>query len=425
VLFDKIIIFVKIDLNSILTKFLKKNFNQELNMILKNKISDLFAVLILILLVGFAVSCGSLTWESQFDLSENLTGKELGTVLIAPPEIALTFARSKDSLILVKEYSDDKLYGINLSELKLGNDPITLFQDNGYQFIVLLWQEPVNIIVDVTELQIPINLQSYHIAVGNNFPEHSDEVGVEDGTPFLFPKIVSPTGPISELSNEGALLDYEVEIALVTLEASDARVIPPEYLGLIAVNDFTDRKLLLENVNPYDVESGRGFTTAKSQPGYLPVGNLFVIPKNYRNFSENLELKLYINKELRQKSKFNEAIWDIDSIYDQIRIQSDRTWMHEGREVSLFNNPQEKIIPERTMILSGTPSGVVFNSVTGNQKFRGFFQWLFFGWDKSIPEHSINNYISDAQEAGIYLQENDIVSIHIENLGVSITTIKK
>jgi 2,4-diketo-3-deoxy-L-fuconate hydrolase len=142
-------------------------------------------------------------------------------------------------------------------------------------------------------------------------------------------------------------------------------------------------------------------------------------------FSENLELKLYVNKELRQKSKFNEAIWDIDSIYDQIRIQSDRTWMHEGRELSLFNDPQEKIIPERTLILSGTPSGVVFNSVTDNQKFRGFFQWLFFGWDKSIPEHSINNYISDAQEAGIYLQENDKVSIHIENLGVLITSIKE
>jgi hypothetical protein len=175
-------------------------------MILKNKISDLVAVLILILLIGFVFSCESLTWESQFDSSENLTEQELGTVLIAPPEVALTFARSKDSLILVKEYSDDKLYGINLSELNLGNDPITLFQDKGYQFIELLWQEPINIIVDVTELQIPINLQSYHIAVGNNFPEHIDEVGVEGGTPFLFPKVVSPTGPISDLSNEGALL---------------------------------------------------------------------------------------------------------------------------------------------------------------------------------------------------------------------------
>jgi 2,4-diketo-3-deoxy-L-fuconate hydrolase len=172
---------------------------------------------------------------------------------------------------------------------------------------------------------------------------------------------------------------------LVTLETSDTNLIPPEYLGLIAINDFTDRKLLLENVNPDDVESGRGFTTAKSQAGYLPVGNLFVIPKNYRNFSENLELKLYVNKELRQKSKFNEAIWDIDSIYDQIRIQSDRTWMHEGRELSLFNDPQEKIIPERTLILSGTPSGVVFNSVTDNQKFRGFFNGCFLAGTNPYP----------------------------------------
>ena len=59
----------------------------------------------------------------------------------------------------------------------------------------------------------------------------------------------------------------------------------PASMGLVLCNDYTDRDALLRTLDPWNPGSGKGFTTGKSFPGSLPVGDLFVIPRDVRAFT--------------------------------------------------------------------------------------------------------------------------------------------
>lgn len=132
--------------------------------------------------------------------------------------------------------------------------------------------------VSATDLGLPVDLGDHHIAAGTNYPEHAGEAEVEEG-PFLFAKLVEPSGPRATVPAGDALLDYEVELAFVTLEPL-AEGDVPETMGLVVANDYTDRATLLRHVDVWDPASGKGFTTGKSRPGYLPVGDLLVVPRD-------------------------------------------------------------------------------------------------------------------------------------------------
>jgi len=212
------------------------------------------------------------------------------------------------------------------------------------------------------------------------------------------------------------LLDYEVEIAWVTLEPLEPGRGHPKFFGLVLCNDFTDRDTLLRRIDPSRPESGAGFTTGKSFPGYLPVGDLFVIPKDHRRFAASLELRLAVNGRLRQRDGFARAVWKLDDLIDETWKRSHVTWEHRGRAVSLFPGNAPRIEP-RTLFLSGTPAGTVFTSVTVEQKFTAFFDWILGGWGTSIPRHAIDRYIRDVRAAGVYLAPGDVVTIHVDRMG--------
>ena len=377
----------------------------------------------LLLLLVFIVPLGACSsdWEPAFDAT--VDASELDSVAIADPKNALTFARIGSDgprrLIAITRYEAGIVEGVDLS-VSLGldmADPIRVFLEEGYDALldVVLQAEPsARVSVPAGELVIPLDLRDHHIAAGTNFPEHAGETAVEQG-PFLFPKIVSPTGPYSPVRAGSALLDYEAEVAWVSLEPL-ADSTPPEYMGVVVCNDFTDRETLLRSVDVGNVESGKGFTTGKSFPGYLPVGNLFVIPRDFRAFAENLELRLYVNYRLRQRSMAREMIWGIDDLLAQTWARRSLSWEHRAEHVSLLG--ESEFIPDRTLIMSGTPHGTVFRGITTGQKASGFLAWLLGGWGDSIPTHAISAYIDDARSAGAYLEPGDQVAIHVDYLGV-------
>ncbi len=146
------------------------------------------------------------------------------------------------------------------------------------------------------------------------------------------------------------------------------------------------------------------------------MGDLFIIPADYRTYAAERTLRLYVNGELRQQSSASHAIWGVDEIIAEARARQDTVWQEPGGPVSLFA-ATPGVVPARTMLLGGTPSGVIFNEVTTGQRAAGFFRWLFFGWGKSIPQHSIEQYIRSAHAAEIYLQPGDDVLVHIDGLG--------
>ncbi len=344
-------------------------------------------------------------------------------VSIASPREALTFARSKVDgdvrLLAVTEYRENSLSAIDLTELfdQRFDDPVELFNSVGYEAIEKrIEAEPATsvITVEVDKLILPLDLTESHVAAGTNFAAHADESSVEDG-PFLFAKLVVPTPFNASVKAGDRLLDYEAELAYVTLSET---LLPdvPRYMGLILANDFTDRAKLLRHLDPDDVTSGDGFTTGKSSEGFLPVGNLLVIPRDFRSFSESIELKLAVNEKLRQQAGMTLAIWDIEELFRQIQAQEKTRWMYGEKEIGL--PVVNGALPARTLILAGTPEGTVFAGIPNRTIVSGLLNWATGGWDRPLKRNVIESYIDAEKTNGRYLQAGDEVEIRVENLGV-------
>lgn len=345
------------------------------------------------------------------------------SVAIAPREEALTFARvdSPDGprVVVVSSYSEGQVEGVDLSTL-LGRpvaDPIAVLEQEGWEGIhARLDGAPAAAVVraPAAGLLTPVDLGAHHVAVGTNYPEHAGEAEVTQG-PFLFAKLVQPTAPRAPVAVGDALLDYEVELAFVPLQPLREGE-PPQTMGLVLCNDYTDRALLLRHVDARDPTSGKGFTTGKSLPGYLPVGDLFVVPRDLRAFAAALELDLRVNDAPRQHARVAEQIWDLERILAETWARRAVTWEHRGGRVSLL--APDGTIPARALIMSGTPGGTVFQGVDWGTRLRGAWAWLRGGRSRSLVEQVVETYIAEARAARRYLQPGDRVTIRVDRLGV-------
>jgi 2-keto-4-pentenoate hydratase/2-oxohepta-3-ene-1,7-dioic acid hydratase in catechol pathway len=365
-------------------------------------VQDVMLVLLLTL--------GAPIFEPAFD--ERVDPTTFDTVAIAPLDQALTFARDAGGRVLaVIAYTGGTVRGVTLD----ASDPITLVQDLGYDGVVAATRGRPTITMPAASLAMPVDLRDRHVAAATNFPEHAGDAGVKDG-PFLFPKLVTPTGPRAPIPAGQGLLDYEVEIAWVPLAPIVAGAEAPGQMGLVLCNDVTDRETLLRVLDPWDVASGTGFTTGKSFPGFLPVGDLFVVPRDHRAFAKGLTLQLSVNGTLRQRSPATAMVWDVDEIVARTWAWKDRTWDHRGAQVGLLGAPDA--IPARAMILSGTPHGTVFDGMRARHYAAGLGAWLLGGWREPVPKHVVEAYIADARRSGVYLQPGDTVDVKVDGLGV-------
>ena len=348
-----------------------------------------------------------------------MAGLTADFIAIASANDALTFARSTEGenhhLILVSGYDQGSIVGVDLTAMLGGDitDPITAYTKYGYDTLASLADGRPRVSVPLTSLALPVALQSSHIAVGTNFPEHARESSVTEG-PFLFPKEVTPTQSDTPISRGEALLDYEVELCFVTLADTDISE-PVERIGLVLCNDVTDRARLMRHINPSDVTSGKGFTTGKSAPGYMPLGNLFVIPRDLRRFLSRVELRLYRNGELKQSANQLEAIWDFDELLRQTLKRQSLTWDYQGAPVGL--PIIDNVVPARTGILAGTPDGTIFKGINKSAYALGILDWLLGGWSKPIPHWVVERHIAQEQRARNYLQAGEVVHIKVDYLG--------
>ncbi len=370
---------------------------------------------------------GLVTWMALLMAScgSNSTpnaGPPVDSIAVAPLDQALTFARAPIGdtvhLIAVLAYDDATISGVDLTSTLNDSptDPIDVFNAQGYeplQRIIERASPESQVTVATKDLEIPVALTTAHIAAGTNFADHAEEATVEDG-PFLFAKLVEPTGPFASVSVGNALLDYEVELAFVTLKSMPLDQ-SPQTMGLILCNDFTDRATLLRHIDPSDVTSGIGFTTGKSAPGFLPVGNLFVIPRDLRAFVAGINLHLSRNDEPRQSAPMSYAIWDLDELFKQTRARENTTWDHHGDDVRL--PIEDSAVPARTLFMAGTPGGTVFAGIPKSTIARGALRWAFGGWSKPVAARVVENYIATARKRADYLQPGDHVAIRVNQMG--------
>ena len=176
------------------------------------------------------------------------------------------------------------------------------------------------------------------------------------------------------------------------------------------------RVTLLEHIDVWNVESGNGFTTGKSLPGYLPVGDLFVIPRDYRAFAAARELTLDVNGFLRQRALVSAQVWGIDELLVETWKRRAQRWNHRDGQVALLADGD--VLRARTIILSGTPAGTAFQDIGPGHKAKGVASWILGGWNEPIANRVIDAYTGDPSVRALYLKPGDRVIIRADGLGV-------
>ncbi|MEZ5007288.1 MAG: fumarylacetoacetate hydrolase family protein [Chitinophagales bacterium] len=312
-------------------------------------ISLVIVVLLLVLVTTTAYMSRPLFSEQRSELP--------ALPAIAPRSQAVTFARTENGLYLVTDIQSQNIEAINISSI-YGSDTqldlIKLYQKIGHDSMTKI-TGPLEII-DLNELQLPMDFGAVHLAAGTNYKEHSEEVLLDD-PPFLFPKNIPPT-PWNASIKYTKRLDYEAELAAVPLSTIQSPDDKP-FFGLILANDFTDRWTLIKGLNLRKPMGTTGFAASKGQKSFLPTGCFLVIPKD-EDFYNTIELRLYVNNKLRQRFKAEDMILKINDIVQQSFVDSNNVFYNGKTEVALI--PKEGI-KGGSMILTGTAGGVIFKPV--------------------------------------------------------------
>ncbi len=274
--------------------------------------------------------------------------------VIADRTDALTFARSVKGLILVTQHEGDALIGLNLTkhfgeartadliEFVAGLNRATLPDINTPRE-----RFPLD------DLMMPLAYHYPSVAAGTNFKEHAEEV-YSDDPPFLFPKLSEP-GAWNDDVPFLSRLDFEAELCMFPLADIVSTESLPDF-GLVLCNDFTDRWTLIKELELGEPLGRTGFASGKGCKKCLPSGYLVVVPQS-ADFYLSLDLKLYVNDELRQRFSMADVILPIEVIVSQAFENRNADYRRGDERVSLLPHGH---IPAGTLMLTGTAAGVLF-----------------------------------------------------------------
>lgn len=189
---------------------------------------------------------------------------------------------------------------------------------------------------DAVRLEAPIPRPGKVIAIGLNYRSHAIETNSPiPEVPLVFTKqATSVTGPYDPIfwSEDSKALDFEGELGIVI--AKDCRRVPKEkahelIFGLTIVNDVSVRDWQKRGIPP-------SFTMGKSWDSHCPCGPCIAVDPALD--PHDLQLKTWVNGELRQHGRTNDLIFDC---YALIAFLSTAFTLEAG-----------------DIIVTGTPSGV-------------------------------------------------------------------
>jgi 2,4-diketo-3-deoxy-L-fuconate hydrolase len=376
-------------------------------------------------------------FKNQIQVTNNIlsTNSENNSItkhaqVIKKPEDALTLSRfSKGGqfhTLAVLEDDGESINGVDLSvELnRYERNSFDVIRNLTFDEVVKLIRKSSKIIAVKYGDLLPSVAGDEHLAIGINYAEHGKETG--QVKPFMFPKLVK-TDPFIHTLNytKGWLLDHEVELGIVfpTAVCSPADL-NHMMIGFLVVNDFTDRATLMRKMDSQNVTGGKGFPDAKSKKGFLPTGPYIVIPKDWRAFVKELELKLTVNGKIRQHGSAKDMVWNIDKIIERsLSVKGTKKSYYQGKMVGLFKG---NCIPANSIIVTGTPSGVVFNAPTKGFIFSTVTKYMFTGgfFSEKMHPYILQQYLTKEMTNPRYLKPGDHIETSINFLG-SIKTVVK
>jgi 2-keto-4-pentenoate hydratase/2-oxohepta-3-ene-1,7-dioic acid hydratase in catechol pathway len=380
------------------------------------------------------VAAAYLAWATSPDPKFNLASFEDAPLVynIAPIEEAITLAQYLDEsgairTLMVLTIEGESINGVDLRELGATNssDPFealasikiaadTAGQSGAYRKISL----------PIRQLLPSGPRGGRHIGIGTNFPEHAEETS--SGSVFVFPKFGAATAARTQVRQlAGVLLDYEVELCMrfdrdiASVDDFDGAV-----KGVFLCGDFTNRNALVELADPDNLNSGSGFSDAKSGPDYFPTGPFLVIPRDWQSFVASLRMTTSLNNEPRQDARGAEMILNFrELVKKSLEDMSARRFLYKhGRE--LLANGRK--IDNSMAIMSGTSEGVIFTVPTRGDVIEGVVTYLVNGgpFSDEGPIDSIkSNFIDNELASGHFLEPGDTVrygSTYLGNIEVKV-----
>lgn len=362
---------------------------------------------------------------------DTATGVKKNIQVIKPAEDALTLSRfSKNGQIhtlAVLEDDGENITGIDISyELnRYDRNSFDVIQNLNFNDIVKIIRSSTNkVTVRYNEL-LPGVDGGNHIAIGINYTEHGRET--RQIKPFIFPKFVHTDPAVHQLNySQGWLLDHEVELGIVFPSAVCSTAgLEHIMIGFLVVNDFTDRATLMREMDSKNVIGGKGFPDAKSKKGFLPTGPYMVIPRDWQSFVKELQLDLLVNGNLRQHGNAKDMVWNISRIIEEsLATRGQKKWSFENKKVALFDGG---CIPANSIIITGTPAGVVFNAPKKGFIFETVTKYLVTGkfFSTKMHQYIMRQYLKKEMKNDRYLKPGDYIESSISFLGKIKTTVKE
>jgi len=260
----------------------------------------------------------------------------------------------------------------------------------------LVEHQKVLLSLDEVVILSPITEPARIVCQGANYGSHRAESGLEAKRPpfnLFFTKADSSLSGARDpiiCPEHVKLLDYEIELGLIIgKEITEPKVINQENLheyvaGLVIANDVSARDVQLGESQWYKGKSYRTF---------CPVGPyIYLLEKEEIPLINNLELKLWVNDELRQSTNTKDIIFKPDETLTELS--------------ELMN------LSPGDLLLTGTTGGVALQ--LSGEVVTELMNPVVSG------EEKMKLIMSSQAESTSYLKENDIVHCEIKSADGSI-----
>jgi len=375
-------------------------------------------------------------WITSPDLQFNPASFEKDPLAqrLASNEEATTLAQFRNAegqirTMLVTGYNKETVVGIDLRELGAPDTDDPFEALSGADITLVLSGNAENvpaISFPIANLLATGTTGTRHIGTGTNFPEHADEAN--SSSVFQFPKFGPATAARTEVKAvAGVLLDYEVELCgrfdRTLRESND---FDEAVKGFFLCGDFTNRNALINLADPDNLNSGRGFSDAKSGPDFFPTGPFLVIPKDWKAFVSRVRMTTNVNGSPRQDARGNEMTLDFRKLVE--KAFSDMAGPRFLYRENYWKLVPEGIIPSTMTLMSGTAEGTIFTSPSRGDVIDGTAAYALqggpFGKQKFLDVVR-QTFIANELAAGHYLQPGDIVHHGSNYLGDIVVKISK
>jgi 2-keto-4-pentenoate hydratase/2-oxohepta-3-ene-1,7-dioic acid hydratase in catechol pathway len=209
----------------------------------------------------------------------------------------------------------------------------------------------------------------------------------------------------------GILLDYEVELCVrFDRELRAAEDFDIAVKGFFLCGDFTNRNALINLADPDNLDSGSGFSDAKSGPDFFPTGPFLVIPRDWRSFVSNIRITTSVNGSARQDARGSEMTLDFRALVDKaFDDMTEPRFLHRGEYSTLM---PDGAIATTAALMSGTPEGTIFSPPTRGDIIEAMVAFVLAGGplgDESFMDIARKRFISNELSGRHYLQPGDAV----------------